>query len=80
VALTGLLSDLPAWRVLMWAELDIVRAYWLLLAVATAGAVAIAVALYYLFERLVTRGLRALVARLKHAAEAPVPVATRRTP
>ena len=133
VILTGLLSGLPAWRVLMWgvpaaltvagaslgdfalagapwrtlalvgdasyalylihsfpvravtyfarwAELDIARAYWLLLAVATAGAVAIAVALYYLFERPVTRGLRALVARPKHSAEAPVPVATRRTP
>jgi peptidoglycan/LPS O-acetylase OafA/YrhL len=55
-----------------WSELDVVGTYWLLLVLAIAGAIATAIAIHYIFERPVTRGLRELIARSEHAAEARV--------
>jgi hypothetical protein len=45
-----------------------------------AGAIATAIAIHYIFERPVTRGLRELIARSEHAAEARTRVVTSDTP
>jgi exopolysaccharide production protein ExoZ len=51
-----------------WLGLDATKAYWVLLPLAVAGAIALALALYYFFERPLTKALRDLAATRNNVA------------
>jgi peptidoglycan/LPS O-acetylase OafA/YrhL len=48
----------------VWAEFDIAKMYWPLLATAVAGAIVLAIIIHYIFERPVTQALRGAIAAI----------------